>query len=786
MMRARPQPRYLPVAHRLLFALLLALHAVALSAQTPATTNDAKAMDQTLSGIEQGLKQGTTDSTLATTWLQQAGALRDHARDCIVETQGNLSETLQKIQTLGAALPGESGDVTRARRALNTSKSNAEKLLSSCHLLILRSDDLLKKAGTLQQQLLTRRLLARGRSVSSLLRENLQQAPDWIAASHAYLNTQSGMERLDGDDALSLIGLTLLGLGTGLAVRRRLRRNRPRGDVDSAPGSLLNRAAAQVLARYLPALLPSLLIAGFFYAAGRTPQEPPLLNLAAYGLPIYVLLLFLFRLFIVTGITSKRLALSAPIAKALMRRLGLLALLLYVGYLLFATVLEQALPEPALLLLRAVFIVVFALNLVWALWLLGHVPYLNTVRWPRRSVELALLFSVAAEWLGYRNLSQASLRGLFGTLLLLGLALLLWRLLREFYDGLDSGTHPWQQRLRGALDIKPGGSVPGVAWLRPLTTMAIVSACLLGVLWTWGLSDLGFQQLRGYLLDGIAVGSLHIVPGRIALAAFMFTVLLGFSAWFKGQLERNWLQRTAMERSAREALVTVSGYAGAAIAVVVALGIAGMEFSNLAIVAGALSVGIGFGLQNIVNNFVSGLILLFERPIKTGDWIVVGDTEGYVVKISIRSTQIQTFDQADVIVPNSDLIAGKVTNWMLRDPRGRVKVPIGVAYGSDTTLVKNLLIGLAQEHALVVTDGSAPEPKVMFKAFGESSLNLELRCFIVNIDNRMQVVSDLNFAIDAAFREHGIEIPFPQRDLHIKNWPGPPPGPPGERDMDTR
>lgn len=245
-------------------------------------------------------------------------------------------------------------------------------------------------------------------------------------------------------------------------------------------------------------------------------------------------------------------------------------------------------------------------------------------------------------------------------------------------------------------------------------------------------------------------------------------------------MESNWLKRTNLERSAREALVTVSGYVGSALAVIVTLGIAGMEFSNLAIVAGALSVGIGFGLQNIVNNFVSGLILLFERPIKTGDWIVVGDTEGYVVKISIRSTQIQTFDQADVIVPNSDLISGKVTNWMLRDPRGRVKIPISVAEGSDTALAKNLLLELAQQHALVVTDGSAPEPNVMFKSFGESGLNLELRCFIVNIDNRMQVLSDLNFAIDAAFRAHGIEMPYPQRDLHIRSWPGPPPvGPTG-------
>ena len=143
------------------------------------------------------------------------------------------------------------------------------------------------------------------------------------------------------------------------------------------------------------------------------------------------------------------------------------------------------------------------------------------------------------------------------------------------------------------------------------------------------------------------------------------------SGWVRSRLRRRWLTRTTMDRGAREATVTIIGYVGVALAFVIALAVAGFEFTNLAIIAGALSVGIGFGLQAIVNNFVSGLILLFERPIKTGDWIVVGNTEGYVKRISIRSTMIQTFDRADVIVPNSDLIANQVTNWMLYDPRGR-------------------------------------------------------------------------------------------------------------------
>lgn len=225
-----------------------------------------------------------------------------------------------------------------------------------------------------------------------------------------------------------------------------------------------------------------------------------------------------------------------------------------------------------------------------------------------------------------------------------------------------------------------------------------------------------------------------------------------------------------MDRGAREALVSITGYVGVAVAILIALGVAGVEFSNLAIIAGALSVGIGFGLQNIVSNFVSGLILLFERPIKSGDWIVVGGTEGYVRRIRMRSTQIQTFDSADVIVPNSELITGQVTNWMLQDIGGRIRVPIGVAYGSDTTLVKETLLGIARRHPQVINDEAGREPKVLFLSFADNSLQFELRCYIRQIDKSLDVKSEMNFAIEAAFRERGIEIPFPHREVHIKNW----------------
>ena len=223
-----------------------------------------------------------------------------------------------------------------------------------------------------------------------------------------------------------------------------------------------------------------------------------------------------------------------------------------------------------------------------------------------------------------------------------------------------------------------------------------------------------------------------------------------------------------MDHASKESMVSLTGYFTVALAFLLALSIAGVELANLALIAGALSVGIGFGLQNIVNNFISGVILLFERPIKTGDWIVVGGTEGYVKKISIRSTQIQTFDRSDVIVPNSELISTQVTNWMFRDKIGRVIVPIGVAYGSDVQRVKENLLHIAHHHQAVITKSPIiAKPWVLFRAFGDSSLNFELRCYIRSVDERLSVISDMNFEIDKAFREAGIEIPFPQRDVHL-------------------
>jgi small-conductance mechanosensitive channel len=329
----------------------------------------------------------------------------------------------------------------------------------------------------------------------------------------------------------------------------------------------------------------------------------------------------------------------------------------------------------------------------------------------------------------------------------------------------------WEKKFRQAIGLKKGSLVPGLIWLRLIIFTVLWGGFAILVLNIWQLEDPWVTIIFSSLTEGFQVGSLTVTPKLLVSGLIALIVLLSFTRYAKAHFLPNVLKHTRLDRGAKEAVTSLFGYTGVAIAILVALSITGVKMQNIAIIAGALSVGIGFGLQNIVNNFISGLILLFERPIRRGDWIITGETEGYVKSINIRSTQIQTFDQADVIVPNSELITAKVTNWMLRDAHGRITVKVGVGYGSDVEKVSSILMDIAYSHPMVMKEDThqVSKPKVLFREFGDSALNFELRCFIYDIDQRLNVVSELNYAIIKAFREENIEIPFPQRVVTLHN-----------------
>ncbi len=290
---------------------------------------------------------------------------------------------------------------------------------------------------------------------------------------------------------------------------------------------------------------------------------------------------------------------------------------------------------------------------------------------------------------------------------------------------------------------------------------------LVATQWAYNLAD--FRGWITTIFFGFRVGGVTISFATIAsaLAAFMVGLIITrlITTWLDGRV----LARTQVDRGIRDSIRTGAGYLGFALAALFALSYAGVDFSNIAIIAGALGVGIGFGLQSIVNNFVSGLILLAERPIKVGDWIAVTGGEGYVTQINVRSTEIKTFDNCSVIVPNSSLISEPVQNWTHEDTRGRVKVPFGVSYASDPDKVRELVLECVEkvkkEHRILLH----PAPQVMFMNFGASSLDFELRIHIPEVDWSLSVASALRFEILAAFRENDIEIPFPQQDVNFRD-----------------
>ncbi|MGA7802110.1 MAG: mechanosensitive ion channel domain-containing protein [Gammaproteobacteria bacterium] len=761
---------------RWLLLMVVLLPLAAAWAQTPDQAQQLSEFDRTLDRIDHDLKVGRPGDDVLHQWIKEIAAGKSLASACASGAEQQLEKVARDINSLGKPVPGESRDVVDRRRSLDEQKNTLEKRQASCRLLVLRSDDAMSRVNDLQKRILAQRLFARGPSFYRVLVDNWAQPAVWLRSAENFVVRDSGLEQIAGAQRVALLIVLFVALAAGAALRHLMHNWVQERHWRVSFAGRFRRSLVTTLGHYTPQLLFSVAAAAFMFFAFDADKLLPFLGVVAYGLPAYFLLIAAIHLFLAPSPPGELfLDLPPESARALGRRLQVLATLLFVGYLLFATLLTQSFPESAVRLARGVFVAALVLNMMWALFLFGRMPgsFVGSL-WLRVPLHLLLLVVLGAEWAGYRNLAVMGFRTVLGTLLALGLLKFLSRLLTDLYDSLDEGRQAWQRRLRQAVGLKPGDPMPGLVALRVTTSVLLWAAFVLGILRVWGLSETAVAQVQGYLVNGFTVGSLHIVPARIFAAGLTLLVLVAVTGWFRARLERRWLVKTHIERGAREALVAVTGYTGMAIAVLVAGSVAGLEYKNLAIIAGALSVGIGFGLQNIVNNFVSGLILLFERPIRTGDWIVVGNTEGYVKRIRIRSTQIQTFDRADVIVPNSELISSQVTNWMLYDLRGRVRVPVGVAYGSDTALVKQLLLDAGAAHPQVINDGGAPAPLVLFMEFGDSSLNFELRVYIREIDRRLSVISDLNFAIDAAFREHGVEIPFPQRDVHVRDWPAPP------------
>lgn len=369
-------------------------------------------------------------------------------------------------------------------------------------------------------------------------------------------------------------------------------------------------------------------------------------------------------------------------------------------------------------------------------------------------------------------LQQLARHPAHSTWVLIVVAVIVMGLLHLLTRTLNTGRYAWQKRLRAWLGVGAGKRIGELSWLIWTLHFLLWPLVIYVLLHIWGLRDEARQWVRALYSTGVEIGGLRIVLGKLLIGVMLFAVLYTFTRWLKRKLETEWLLHTAIEPGTRDSVATVFGHVTFAFAAMIGLSYAGVDLGKLAIVAGALSVGIGFGLQNIVSNFVSGLILLFERPVQSGDFVTVGQTQGTVRKMRIRATEIETPDHETVIVPNSDLLSTHLRNRNLRSRYGRAVLQVGVACDSDPQHVSRVLIDVANAHASVVKKGQPPGgPAVSFAGFGANAFQFELAVQVVQADKAGEIASDLRFAIIEAFRHEGIEMPFPQQDVHLRSVP---------------
>ena len=302
-----------------------------------------------------------------------------------------------------------------------------------------------------------------------------------------------------------------------------------------------------------------------------------------------------------------------------------------------------------------------------------------------------------------------------------------------------------------------------IIWIANALILFFVAANLLVA---WNLYGIPVDAIHDVLAFGLTVGGKRITFGLVLVAGI---ILYGafVSSWIlQSILMENVLNRGHMDSGARISVARLVHYAMVLVGFLIALSTMGFELKNITIIGGALGVGIGFGMQTIVNNFVCGLIMLFERPLKVGDSVEFGTQQGRVKQVGLRATVVATYDNAESVVPNADLITSQVTNWTLSNRQVRLILPVGVAYGSDVPLAMETLAACAKGQRWVAPTKA---PQVLFLGFGESSLDFELRIWTTDADHRLEVSSRINQEIDRRFRELGIEIAFPQRDLHLRS-----------------
>ncbi|WP_432207939.1 DUF3772 domain-containing protein [Ancylobacter polymorphus] len=692
--------------------------------------------------------------------------------------------------------PAESASITAERDALSARAAELDAVLKQAKLLKVRADQLSDRITSRRRALFTDQLLARSYSV---LDPSL-----WLAAAAAVPIELRGVNYLLSDWAayanarMQPIGQIAIGLASLLIVglifvaRSVVARPIRRAElgVDGAPISRLRACSLSALVAILRMAAGPLAATAVLALLNGFDLLPSRVNEIAQGL-----LLAISIVAIGVGLLDGALAprepqrrvvpLSNEIAGLIFRFASIGLWILAVAVTLGAFHRALVVPVPLSVATSAAMslcLVLVASRSMRALNALsgdsdeditdakagaaketaaptadaGEVPSSSLLNWIKFPFWILNLTVVGALVIGYVSFASfLSSRALIAVVMAGTLYLVVALINSLFIDALATG--PRARHAAKLIGVRPASlELLAVLTAGLLKAVAIIGIVILTV-GTFGTSTSDLADIASRVTLGFTIGNSTVAIGDI-LSALLFlavgiVIARAIQRWFAVAI----LPKTAFDQGLQNSIATIIGYIGSITVIAMAMGQLGLNLENIALVAGALSVGIGFGLQSIVSNFVSGLILLAERPIRVGDTIAVKGEEGYVRRISVRATEIETFDRAAVLIPNSDLITGMVKNFTHANTTGRVIVAVNVAYDADADEVRDILIGCACDHPQVLR---SPPPRVFLMAFGDSYLKFELRCVVANVDYALTVKSDLHFAVLDRLKAAKIGIPY--------------------------
>lgn len=768
----------------LLFALVAALlgHTVPAFAQTQTVVlADAAALDDAvrpdLDAIEAALGRSLSAAELAGL-RARIDPIRDRIAAGIAEVEPRAQEARERLTQLGPrpaenAAP-EAADVRTQREDLTRGLAAIDARVRQLRVIQVRSDQLSDRITDRRRQMFAAQLMERTTSVL-----DPRFWSDLAAAGPVVLRTSSVLAldvwrhltvQVGPSSLMAAAIVSLLAAGILLFVYRNLRRRGlydPPADVPASRVSLVLADLRVAAERSL--VLPILIVVGVVIVRSfnlAPPRVEPLEVAILIAAAVVALTRGIMQGVLAPGAPAYRLVdLSDSVAEAVYRSSRQAAWVIAAAVVLLAF--ARILVAPVIVTVVITSAMAMALVVIAFDFLRRSAPRAdddetepaqqgNAIGWVRPALWVLIVAVTVALAAGYVALGSFLASRVAAFVVIAAATVLVLRLVDALIADVFGADTSRGRAIASTIGIMPTrleliGTLIG-GFLR----VAVLFAAFVAVIGPWGFGGIG-AALDSDLV-GLRVSELSAWGTSILGAAFVILVgaliLRAVLAWVRGQV----LPRSGLDSGLQNSVSTILGYAGVALIIGLGLRQLGLDLSNLTIVAGALSVGIGFGLQSIVSNFVSGLILLAERPIRVGDSIVVKGEEGHVKKISVRSTEIETFDRATVILPNADLISGVVKNWTHSNTTGRITVSVRVAYDIDAQIVRDELMAAAMDQPLLVKE---PPPRVFLMRFGDQGLEFELRCIVTDIDRSLSVKSDLQLAILKRFRDRGIIIAPP-------------------------